>query len=99
MLDDEPHFSVLSAKTGQVIYDDHIDFSCFNVCQHALKIRAVEVQTRPAVIPITIANGDMIFLAISGKYRFLGLDTPAFAEIAVVLAEPTASKKAEVSSL
>ena len=73
-----PRHNVISAKTGEVFCNYTVDFSGFNICNHALKIRSVKVCSRPPVIYVLVNNVQMVFSGIGAEHTSLCRDTGAF---------------------
>ena len=48
---------IVSAKTGQVFGDNHVDLLSFDICNHSLEIRAVKAGAAESVIDINIVYG------------------------------------------
>ena len=44
----------VSAETGQILYDDAVDFSCVDIVHHLLKTGTFKIRATPAVIHIVI---------------------------------------------
>lgn len=39
------HLQVVTAKTGHILYDNPFYLACLNICNHPLKIGAVEISS------------------------------------------------------
>ena len=65
---------IISAQTGQVFSDDHVDLLGFDVTDHTLEIRSVKIGAAPTVIDISVINRQSMFLHKIIQEGFLVVD-------------------------
>lgn len=53
---------VVSAQTGQVFGDNHVDLLGLNIADHSLKIRTVKVGSAPAIVNVGVIELQTMFL-------------------------------------
>ena len=66
---------VVTSQTGQVLGDDHIDLFVLNVADHALKAWPVKIGAAPAVIDVSVIDGQVMLRHKFVQQRFLVGDT------------------------
>ena len=65
---------VVTAQTGEIFGNDHIDLLCLNIGNHPLKIRTVKVGAAPAVVHIGIVDAQPVLLHKLPQQGLLVLD-------------------------
>ena len=64
MFDVQSHLCILTAETGEVFYDNGIDFSIFNIVNHALEFRPFKVGSAPPIVAIVIDDLYAVLFAV-----------------------------------
>ena len=59
-----PDLEVVTSKAGHIFYDNHIDISGFNICQHFLEPRAIESRTADSIVYIEFIPSDAVFFCV-----------------------------------
>ena len=57
-----PGHDVVTAQTGQVFGDDHVDLFCFNICDHPLECRTVKSCSAVTVVNIGVIDRQPMLL-------------------------------------
>ena len=70
-------FNIISSQSVQVFCDDATNFTNFNISDHTLKRRAIEIATCVAIIHIILMLKHSIFLCKVPKHDFLIADAHA----------------------
>ena len=76
---------VITAQTGKVFGDDHIDLFCFNVANHPLKTGPVKAGAAPAVVYVGIVDVQPVLLHKLPQQRFLVLDALGWPFVFILL--------------
>ena len=76
---------VITAQTGKVFGDDHIDLFSFNVTNHSLETGTVKTGAAPSVIYISVEDGQSVLLHKLPQQRFLVLDTLGWSFVFILL--------------
>ena len=79
-----PNHYVISAESRHILYDNRRNFTFFRVSHHSLKVGAVEVRTRKAVVNVEFNIGKAVFFRIFCENFFLMNDTVAISDKVVV---------------
>lgn len=75
---------VISAESRHIFYDNRRNFAFFRVSHHSLKVGAVEVRTRKAVVNVEFNIGKAVFFRIFSENFLLMNDTVAISDKVVV---------------
>lgn len=60
-----PDLEVVTSKAGHIFYDNHIDISGFNICQHFLEPRAIESRTADSIVYIEFVFFYAMFFGVT----------------------------------
>ena len=73
------------AKPGQVFYNDHIDFTIFNIISHTFEIRPVKIGSRKSIVHIYSKHIQFVVLCKLFQYSTLVTNAFRFLLITVLL--------------
>ena len=76
---------VITAQTGKIFGDDHIDLFCFNIANHPLEAGTIKAGAAPSVIYISVEDGQSVLLNKLPQQRFLVLDTLGWSFVFILL--------------
>ena len=80
-----PDHYVISAESRHILYDNGRNFAFFRVSHHSLKVGAIEIRTRKAVVNVEFNIGKAVFFRIFCENFLLMNDTVAVPDLFVVL--------------